>query len=325
MLEIGIDIDMIFSKILHLGSKIYLLLMISEKVNVKNITIRDRIKEIKIPLIKYVFVDYIPNYVDFISIEPSVSTPSLGTDANGNHIFAPGDSIIMDGYEHDKHGGVVLSNVITYSSPGTSTQRVTVYSNGRIDIGTNVPNGFTFSITGTYNGNLSDGSVDAVTYKIIVYNEISISTNIVGGSFTAQRKGVYNQPYTFVVDPNPGFGLSPDLVQITINGTKYTLESDNYNGVTINHISSKIGIRPNKTMDDVVITVNGINFIVSYSSLTGGYTVTIPGSSVTGSISIEFIYSLTADIIFDFGHAYASKGNERYFLYSVKTGTIFNE
>lgn len=275
--------------------------------------------------IKYVFIDYIPNYVDYISIEPSSSTPSIGINDSGYHIFAPGDSIIMDGYEHDKHGGVVLSNVITYSSPGTSTQRVTVYSNGRIDIGTNVPNGFTFSITGTYNGNLSDGSVDAVTYNIIVYNEISISTNIVGGSFTAQRKGVYNQPYTFVVDPNPGFGLSPDLVEITINGTKYTLESDNYNGVTINHISSKIGIRPNKTMDDVVISVNGINFIVSYSSLTGGYTITIPGSSVTGAISIEFIYSLTADIIFDFGQAYASKGYDRYFLYSVKTGTIFNE
>ena len=275
---------------------------------------------------KYVFIDYIPNYVDYISIEPSSSTPSIGTNDSGYHIFAPGDSIIMDGYEHDAHGNKKISNVINFTADYSGgTYPVTVYSNGRIDISSSISNGYTFTITGKYNGSLSNGNVTDVTYKIVVYNDVSVSTNIVGGTFTAQRKAISNQPYTFAVNPNPGFGLSPDLVSITIGSNEYILESDALNGTDITHISSKIGARPLVSYDNVIVTVNGVDFVVSYSSISGGYTITIPAAAVTDDISIEFEYSLTADIIFDFGQAYASKGYNRYYLYTVKTGTILNE
>lgn len=272
----------------------------------------------------YVFVDYIPNYVDYITIEPSSSTPAIGVTSSGYNIFAPGDNIIMDGYEHDVNGDVTLSNVISFSTTANSAY-VTVYSNGRIDISPTTYNGFTFTVTGSYDGSLSDGSVSDVTYRIIVLNEVNVSTNIIGGTFTAQRKAINNQPYTFVVNPNPGFGLSPDLVSISIGSNNYVLESDSLSGVDITHISSLIGARPTSSYDNVIVNVNGIKFVVSYSNITGGYTITIPAGAVTDDISINFTYSLTADIIFDFGHAYASKGYERYYLYSVKTGTILNE
>lgn len=265
----------------------------------------------------YVFVDYTPNYVDYIKIYTSDDTPSLGTtiiDSKEYHIFAPGDTVVMEGIEVDVNGRETVSDVISYTiSTTAAATTVTGYSNGRIDIASDgVSNGTTIVVTGKYDGALGDGSVDTVEYNIVVLNNITVTTNIVGGSYSASRKAINSQDYKFTVNPNPGFGLSPDLVEIIIGTNNYDLTDQ---------IESNIGERPTTSLSDVSIKLNDVDFIVSYSHDTGGYTITIPGSIMNGNVTINFKYSLTADIIFDFGYAYSKKGNERYYIYTVKTGT----
>ena len=272
----------------------------------------------------YIFVDYIPNYVDYIYIEPSSSTPSLGEDADGYHIFSPNDTIVMDSYEIFVSGDRELSNVVTYNEISGTGSYVTGYSNGRFDISSTVPNGYKFTITATYNGSLSDGSVDSATYNIVVYSQLNVTVDIVGASYTGQRKAVIDHGYTFSTIPNPGFGLSPNLVSIKIGDIEYVLEQDNDTGTDITYISNVFGMRPQISKLNQSITVLGKEFIVSYDHDTGGYEITIPGTAINDNIYIQFNYSLTADIIFDFGYAYSKKGNERYYIYTVKTGTPFN-
>ena len=261
----------------------------------------------------YVFVDCTPNYVKSINITASNDTPALGQ-VGGAYIFAPGDTIVMDGFETYNSGSIKSTSLITYSISGTSNE-IQSFTNGRIDIG-NVADGYTFTVTGLYVGGMSENNVELKdTYNIVIYSNITVTTNIVGGMYSANRKAVYGQGYTFTVNPNPGFGLSPNNIVITIGTTIYDLTSA---------IVSKFGERPNSNKTAKVYA-NNVEFDVIYNNNTGGYTITIPGTAMTGDLDIDFEYALTADIIFDFGYVYSLTGNERYYIYTVKAGTVFNE
>lgn len=266
---------------------------------------------------RYLVIDYIPNYVDYIELSPSEDTLSIDTivqDGITYYVYAPGDTINIVSHETYVNGNVEESSVTTYT--GNNHDGIaTVSTNGTIKVDNDADSNDTFSVTGSYKGSLGDGSVDDKTIYFIIKSELTFTANITGASFESTRKVTSGVDFTFTVATSSGYGLDPDTFNIVIGSNTYDLK---------NKLVENIYTNSTKKYEGEIEPVAGVKFKYIYNAAADSYTITIPGSVITENITINVNFSLVSRIIFDRGSTYAHGGYERYYIYEVKSGTILD-
>lgn len=312
----------------------------------------------------YVIIEVVPNAIVELSIAPAADTPprATTTDENGEKIY------IYAAGSDDRPETVRLEAEVEYRFPYNRFIVDVEFTKDSSTTATNSevqPNG-TIIVKGTSGQKvvvncspISDGSaIDnmSATLTIEISNSITVVADDMSGTSYApvsDNDAVAGYPFSFTLDPNPGYGLNPfvyfelntgadgalyadfpeerttkDSGTLQLQYGKYTngvftpenlLYYTESNGVTTLHTTGNNG------------TALAISYV--YDSSTGVYTITLPAalfkiselSQVTINASFQKVYS----IMFDLGE-WADDGsdnggiNSRYFIYQVKNGTAIN-
>lgn len=321
----------------------------------------------------YVIIEVVPNAIVGLSIEPAADTPprATTTDTSGEKIY------IYAAGSDDRPETVRLEAEVEYRFPYNRFIVDVEFTKDSSTTATNSevqPNG-TIIVKGTSGQKvvvncspISDGSAIAnisATLTIEISNSITVVAGDMSGTSYApvsDNDAVAGYPFSFTLDPNPGYGLNPELtIELQReNGNDYTnimsfgitlpqKRTDGevgeityvYNGITYRvtetaKLDAQTGIYTySATLSNIGIS----NFVLTYqyNVSTGVYTITLPAvmfvstlngytlSRVRISASFEKVYS----IMFDLGE-WADDGrdnggiNSRYFIYQVKNGTAIN-
>lgn len=321
----------------------------------------------------YVIIEVVPNAIVELSIAPAADTPprATTTDENGEKIY------IYAAGSDDRPETVRLEAEVEYRFPYNRFIVDVEFTKDSSTTATNSevqPNG-TIIVKGTSGQKvvvncspISDGSaIDnmSATLTIEISNSITVVADDMSGTSYApvsDNDAVAGYPFSFTLDPNPGYGLNPEL----------TIELQRENGNDYTNIMSFGITLPQKRRDgevgEITYVYNGSTYRVTetaeldaqtgiytysvkldnigissfvltyqYNVSTGVYTITLPAvmfvstlngytlSRVRISASFEKVYS----IMFDLGE-WADDGsdnggiNSRYFIYQVKNGTAIN-
>ena len=206
---------------------------------------------------------------------------------------------------------------------------------------------------------ISDGSAIeniSATLTIQISNAIQVVAGDMSGTSYApvsDNDAVAGYPFSFTLDPNPGYGLNPFVYFELNRGADDALYADFPEERTTNdsrplqlHYGEYSGgvyiegdaLYYTETNGETTLntTGNGTRLEISYvyNASTGVYTITLPAalfkisglSQVTINASFQKVYS----IMFDLGE-WADDGsdnggiNSRYFIYQVKNGTDIDE
>lgn len=321
----------------------------------------------------YVIIEVVPNAIVGLSIEPAADTPprATTTDTSGEKIY------IYAAGSDDRPETVRLEAEVEYRFPYNRFIVDVEFTKDSSTTATNSevqPNG-TIIVKGTSGQKvvvncspISDGSAIgnmSATLTIEISNSITVVADDMSGTSYApvsDNDAVAGYPFSFTLDPNPGYGLNPEL----------TIELQRENGNDYTNIMSFGITLPQKRRDgevgEITYVYNGITYRVTetakldaqtgiytysvkldnigissfvltyqYNVSTGVYTITLPAvmfvstlngytlSRVRISASFQKVYS----IMFDLGE-WADDGsdnggiNSRYFIYQVKNGTAIN-
>lgn len=321
----------------------------------------------------YVIIEVVPNAIVGLSIEPAADTPprATTTDTSGEKIY------IYAAGSDDRPETVRLEAEVEYRFPYNRFIVDVEFTKDSSTTATNSevqPNG-TIIVKGTSGQKvvvncspISDGSAIgnmSATLTIEISNSITVVAGDMSGTSYApvsDNDAVAGYPFSFTLDPNPGYGLNPEL----------TIELQRENGNDYTNIMSFGITLPQKRTDgevgEITYVYNGITYRVTetakldaqtgiytysvnldnigissfvltyqYNVSTGVYTITLPAvmfvstlngytlSRVRISASFEKVYS----IMFDLGE-WADDGsdnggiNSRYFIYQVKNGAAIN-
>ncbi len=321
----------------------------------------------------YVIIEVVPNAIVGLSIAPADDTPprATTTDTSGEKIY------IYAAGSDDRPETVRLEAEVEYRFPYNRFIVDVEFTKDSSTTATNSevqPNG-TIIVKGTSGQKvvvncspISDGSAIgnmSATLTIRISNSITVVADDMSGTSYApvsDNDAVAGYPFSFTLDPNPGYGLNPEL----------TIELQRENGNDYTNIMSFGITLPQKRRDgevgEITYVYNGITYSVTetaeldaqtgiytysvnldnigissfvltyqYNVSTGVYTITLPDvmfvstlngytlSRVRISASFQKVYS----IMFDLGE-WADDGrdnggiNSRYFIYQVKNGTAIN-
>lgn len=306
----------------------------------------------------YVIIEVVPNAIVGLSIEPAADTPprATTTDTSGEtiYIYASGETVRLEAeVEYRFSYNRFIVDVEFTKDDSSSTSASTVQPNGTVLV-----SGSSLQTVVVSCSPISDGSAIgnmSATLTIRISNSITVVADDMSGTSYApvsDNDAVAGYPFSFTLDPNPGYGLNPFVYfelntgasgalyanfpeQRTTNSGTLQLQYGTYtNGVF------KPGNLLYYTEIDGVTTLhttgnNGTALAISYvyDSSTGVYTITLPAalfkiselSQVTIHASFQKVYS----IMFDLGE-WADDGsdnggiNSRYFIYQVKNGTAIN-
>lgn len=320
-----------------------------------------------------VIIEVVPNAIVGLSIEPAADTPprATTTDTSGEKIY------IYAAGSDDRPETVRLEAEVEYRFPYNRFIVDVEFTKDSSTTATNSevqPNG-TIIVKGTSGQKvvvncspISDGSAIgnmSATLTIEISNSITVVADDMSGTSYApvsDNDAVAGYPFSFTLDPNPGYGLNPEL----------TIELQRENGNDYTNIMSFGITLPQKRRDgevgEITYVYNGITYSVTetaeldaqtgiytysvnldnigissfvltyqYNVSTGVYTITLPAvmfvstlngytlSRVRISASFQKVYS----IMFDLGE-WADDGsdnggiNSRYFIYQVKNGAAIN-
>lgn len=321
----------------------------------------------------YVIIEVVPNAIVGLSIAPAADTPprATTTDTSGEKIY------IYAAGSDDRPETVRLEAEVEYRFPYNRFIVDVEFTKDSSTTATNSevqPNG-TIIVKGTSGQKvvvncspISDGSaIDnmSATLTIEISNSITVVADDMSGTSYApvsDNDAVAGYPFSFTLDPNPGYGLNPEL----------TIELQRENGNDYTNIMSFGITLPQKRTDgevgEITYVYNGLTYRVTetakldaqtgiytysvnldnigissfvltyqYNVSTGVYTITLPAvmfvstlngytlSRVRISASFQKVYS----IMFDLGE-WADDGsdnggiNSRYFIYQVKNGAAIN-
>lgn len=229
-----------------------------------------------------VIVEYLPNKITDIKVEPADDTPSMGSyEQNGYtyYVYAPGDTVRFEA-------------TVEYANPRNSYMVEVEFDDGDNDANTNSvsKNGtVTIPVTGyslqyrvkctllnEYKGLLGQNVPDSVTVYIDVRNDIGVTYQLSGSNVAADRKAVENTDYTFTATPQAGYGLAPT---VTINK------------IAVDNIREGGGTATWKDQD----------IIYTYDSNTGAYAFTLPAEMMTAavtSLDIHITFAKVYNIVF---------------------------
>lgn len=318
-----------------------------------------------------VIIEVVPNAIVGLSIAPADDTPPRATipDPNDNtkeiYIYAAGsngrpETVRLEAeveYRFSYNRFIVdveFSMAADSNSEGLSIN-AEVQPNGTVVLNSGVTGSWLIVNCVPI---ASDGTnFDPVTLTIEISNSITVVAGDMSGTSYApvsDNDAVAGYPFSFTLDPNPGYGLNPfvyfelnagatgalyanfreerrtnDSGMLQLQYGTYTngvfkpgnllYYTEEINGETTLHTTGNNG------------TALAISYV--YDSSTGVYTITLPAalfkiselSQVTINASFQKVYS----IMFDLGE-WADDGsdnggiNSRYFIYQVKNGTAIN-
>lgn len=304
----------------------------------------------------YVIIEVVPNAIVGLSIAPADDTPERALDqSTGYYIYADTETVRLEAevkYRFPYNRFIVD---VKFEKDDSSTSGAsTVQPNGTVLVSGN--SGETIVVSCSP---ISDGSAIAnisATLTIQISGNITVVAGDMSGTSYApvsDNDAVAGYPFSFTLDPNPGYGLNP-FVYFELNagatGALYAnfpeerttndsgtlqLQYGTYtNGVfkpeNLLYYTESNGVTTLHTTGN-----NGTALAISYvyDSSTGVYTITLPAalfkisglSQVTINASFQKVYS----IMFDLGE-WADDGsdnggiNSRYFIYQVKNSTAIN-
>lgn len=317
----------------------------------------------------YVIIEVVPNAIVGLSIAPAADTPprATTTDTSGEKIY------IYAAGSDDRPETVRLEAEVEYRFPYNRFIVDVEFTKDSSTTATNSevqPNG-TIIVKGTSGQKvvvncspISDGSaIDnmSATLTIEISSSITVVADDMSGTSYApvsDNDAVAGYPFSFTLDPNPGYGLNPSLLQFdfdggNIDGHSWHVEMPEER--TDNNAGKAYFVGGNTNADQIEYVIyNNNNHTISYEEVsrtasvpegalaltysynasTGVYTITLPAalfkisglSQVTINASFQKVYS----IMFDLGE-WADDGsdnggiNSRYFIYQVKNGTDIDE
>ncbi len=309
----------------------------------------------------YVIIEVVPNAIVGLSIAPADDTPPRATTTNTSgetiYIYASGETVRLEAeVEYRFSYNRFIVDVEFTKDDSSSTSASTVQPNGTVLV-----SGSSLQTVVVSCSPISDGSAIgnmSATLTIEISNSITVVAGDMSGTSYApvsDNDAVAGYPFSFTLDPNPGYGLNP-FVYFELNtgtgasGALYAnfreerrtndsgmlqLQYGTYtNGVFKpgNLLYYTEEINGETTLNT---TSNGTALKISYvyNASTGVYTITLPAalfkisglSQVTINASFQKVYS----IMFDLGE-WADDGsdnggiNSRYFIYQVKNGAAIN-
>ncbi len=223
-----------------------------------------------------VIVEYLPNKITDIKVEPADDTPSMGSyEQNGYtyYVYAPGDTVRFEAtveYANPRNSYMVEVefNGTNVSKNGTVTIPTSGYSSSYQVVCT---------LLDEYNGLLGENVPPSVTVYIDVRNDIGVTYSLSGANVTADRKAVEKTAYTFTATPQAGYGLAP---AVAIDGTGVTNITEGAGGTA---------------------TWNGRNISYTYDKNTGAYAFTLPAEMMTAdveSLTIQISFAKVYNIVF---------------------------
>lgn len=308
----------------------------------------------------YVIIEVVPNAIVGLSIAPADDTPERALDqSTGYYIYADTETVRLEAevkYRFPYNRFIVD---VKFEKDDSSTSGAsTVQPNGTVLVSGN--SGETIVVSCSP---ISDGSAIeniSATLTIQISNAIQVvAGNMSGTSYApvSDNDAVAGYPFSFTLDPNPGYGLNPSLLQFdfdggNIDGHSWHVEMPEER--TDNNAGKAYFVGGNTNADQIEYVIyNNNNHTISYEEVsrtasvpegalaltysynasTGVYTITLPAalfkisglSQVTINASFQKVYS----IMFDLGE-WADDGsdnggiNSRYFIYQVKNGTAIN-
>lgn len=308
----------------------------------------------------YVIIEVVPNAIVGLSIAPADDTPERALDqSTGYYIYADTETVRLEAevkYRFPYNRFIVD---VKFEKDDSSTSGAsTVQPNGTVLVSGN--SGETIVVSCSP---ISDGSaIENISATLTI--EISNSITVVAGDMSgtsyapvSDNDAVAGYPFSFTLDPNPGYGLNPSLLQFDFDGGNidgYTWEVEMSEERTDNNAGKAYFVGGNTNADQIEYVIyNNNNHTISYEKVsrtasvpegalvltysynasTGVYTITLPAalfkisglSQVTINASFQKVYS----IMFDLGE-WADDGsdnggiNSRYFIYQVKNGTAIN-
>lgn len=310
----------------------------------------------------YVIIEVVPNAIVGLSIEPAADTPprATTTDASGEtiYIYASGETVRLEAEVEYRFSYNRFIVDVEFTKDDSSTSASTVQPNGTVLV-----SGSSLQTVVVSCSPISDGSAIAnisATLTIEISNSITVVAGDMSGTSYApvsDNDAVAGYPFSFTLDPNPGYGLNPSLLQFdfdggNIDGHSWHVEMPEER--TDNNAGKAYFVGGNTNADQIEYVIyNNNNHTISYEEVsrtasvpegalaltysynasTGVYTITLPAalfkisglSQVTINASFQKVYS----IMFDLGE-WADDGsdnggiNSRYFIYQVKNGTAIN-
>lgn len=327
-----------------------------------------------------VIIEVVPNAIVGLSIAPADDTPPRATipDPNDNtkeiYIYAAGsngrpETVRLEAeveYRFSYNRFIVdveFSMAADSNSEGLSIN-AEVQPNGTVVLNSGVTGSWLIVNCVPI---ASDGTnFDPVTLTIEISNSITVVAGDMSGTSYApvsDNDAVAGYPFSFTLDPNPGYGLNPELtIELQReNGNDYTnimlfgitlpqKRTDGevgeityvYNGITYRvtetaKLDAQTGIYTySVNLDNIGIS----SFVLTYqyNVSTGVYTITLPAvmfvSTLNGytlsRVRINASFQKVYSIMFDLGE-WADDGsdnggiNSRYFIYQVKNGTDIDE
>lgn len=304
----------------------------------------------------YVIIEVVPNAIVGLSIEPAADTPPRATTTNTSgetiYIYASGETVRLEAEVKYRFRYNRFIVDVQFTNDGGDSSS-TVQPNGTVLV-----SGSTGQTVVVRCSPISDGSAIAnisATLTIQISNNITVVAGDMSGTSYApvsDNDAVAGYPFSFTLDPNPGYGLNP-FVYFELNtgasGALYAnfpeerttndsgtlqLHYGEYSGgvytegAALYYTKSNGVTTLNTTGDGTALEISYV-----YNASTGVYTITLPAellsisglSQITIHASFEKVYS----IMFDLGE-WADDGsdnggiNSRYFIYQVKNGTAIN-
>lgn len=301
----------------------------------------------------YVIIEVVPNAIVGLSIGPADDTPPRAIADNGNYIYASGETVRLEAeVEYRFSYNRFIVDVQFTRAGGNSSS--TVQPNGTVLV-----SGSSLQTVVVSCSPISDGSAIgnmSATLTIEISNSITVVAGDMSGTSYApvrDNDAVAGYPFSFTLDPNPGYGLNP-FVYFELNtgasGALYAnfpeerttndsgtlqLHYGEYSGGVYTEEAALYYTESNGVTTLNTTGNNGTALAISYvyDSSTGVYTITLPAalfkisglSQVTINASFQKVYS----IMFDLGE-WADDGsdnggiNSRYFIYQVKNGAAIN-
>lgn len=322
----------------------------------------------------YVIIEVVPNAIVGLSIAPAADTPERAISEDGYYIYSVGDTVRIEAeVEYRFSYNRFIVDVEFYATSDAEGRNRIEFSDNRWD--DNYPDNLGYEVqpNGTVNiinanadmiyvwcHEINGNSIDSVPLTIEISNSITVVAGDMSGTSYApvsDNDAVAGYPFSFTLDPNPGYGLNPSLLQFDFDGGNidgYTWEVEMSEERTDNNAGKAYFVGGNTNADQIEYVIyNNNNHTISYKEVsrtasvpegalvltysydasTGVYTITLPAelfkisglSQVTINASFQKVYS----IMFDLGE-WADDGsdnggiNSRYFIYQVKNGTAIN-
>ena len=252
-----------------------------------------------------VIIEFVPNTIDGLLINPAEDTPPLNvtnnTDQDGDgkndvvYTYVAGDTIRFEAAEDRRYNQLSFVANVKFNENATYG----IKTNGQV----NVPN--TTTVFPVECSLLSNTNIKGKVF-VKVLSKVNLTFNTTGASYSSDRLAVKQTPFNFEFKSSPGFGLAPEQLTIKTDGATYNLA-----GSMLTHSTTESYFDRN---------IN--NILVSFNHLTETYSVVIDQSIIgnTNNLDITIVYPVVYNIVFDTGIPNVSI-TDRYIVYTLKEGS----